>query len=348
MKIKNLLYFIFLTININLLANSENIVDNTHKQVVNTLQENVKELPTSLQEDAKGIINDIDKDGKNLNFLFKLTNISYQTDFVQDNIDISTEPNKNNYLLATIGVMLLPNTWKIDISYTTEIGKNVFYEAKANEEITAYDIDEGDKKIEFINFYTKPINTSYGSIGFGYLYIKQTEEMPILYNTKILDIQNLAANQKGARYNIEKEDFYLTYTIPSKNKWYDGFGLSYTYGTSNQSEVSSTTQNAVILKPDTTSSKLTIGIEKTIDEINQGLELKSLVIGRKNTQSEFFNYETSQDESFRRTYDVYGFNVIYMFKPKKNKKIYTSLELIRNVSTYTEREEINFEVGILW
>ena len=74
----------------------------------------------------------------------------------------------------------------------------------------------------------------------------------------------------------------------------------------------------------------------------------ALIIGQKSSKSEYFNYETSQDESFSRDYDVFGFDVIYMFKPRKNKKIYTSLQLYRNVNKFVEREEINFEVGVLW
>jgi len=321
------------------------IVDTTHKKVVGSLDNNVESLPKSMQGIAKDTVNVLDKDGKNLNFVLKLTNVSHQTNFFNDN-GIDADPTINNYLLATAGVMFLPNTWKIELSYTGQIGKNVFYESKSRSgsDITSYSLDEGESDIQYINFYTKPFNSKFGDFGFGYTSMEQSETM-MAGGLKIVDLA--AAPTGNARYTTKNEYFYLTYNIPGNNKFYSGFGITYTSGTSNQSAISSDGAN-VVIKPDADFTQIDIGINKTLDEVNQGLSFRTLTFGTRTSDATYFNYDNSTNESYSRDYSAMNIDLIYMFKPKKGKKIYTSLKLGMNEGTYEEYEEMTFELGVIF
>jgi hypothetical protein len=333
----------------------KSVVDKAHKSTVETLNEGVDTLPESIQDTAKDLVKDIDKDGKNLGFILKLTNVAYETNFLNDgSVMIGADPAATNYILATAGVRLLPNTWKIDISYTGQVSEDAIYESKSRsaKNITSYSYDEGKTDFQYISFYTKPINKEYGSIGFGYKSVEQTEVMMTdSYGmNKIVDLSSLTTG--NARYKTKYEALYLTYSIPSKDRWYSGFGFSVMMGNTNQSVVAkpkpTTINGDIVIKPDTDFEQIDIGINKTLNEVNDGLSFKTLTIGYRTSSINYYDYFYNEQVSEERDYDKLDFELIYMYKLQKEKKFYTSFKMQLNEGGYEEYEEFKFELGLLF
>lgn len=279
-------------------------------------------------------------------FNMKLTNISYQTNFF-NSANMLADPAVNSYLLGTVSITILPSTWNIDLSYTGQISKDALYESKSRsgKDVSSYRYDEGESDFQHITIYTKPINTNYGSFGIGFDQVRQNEIMmgPNNGPNVIVDIPNPGSG--NARYEVEYDSIYMTYNIPSKNKWYSGFGVSYGIGNTNQSVITKN-ENDIALKPDTNFKEFAVGINKTFDEVNSGLSFKTLTITKRQSDIKYFNKFISQEEKFSREYTGFDMDIIYMYKWKKNKKLYTSFKFSHVEGDFEEYDEMLFELGL--
>lgn len=298
---------------------------------------------TKKVEDAK---NTIKQDGKNINFVVKLTNIDAQNWL--DNDD-TTGTRAINTLYGSVGVMFLPNTWKVSLSYTDTIDTNVFYEDSDYDNPkwtnTAYIYDEGDSDSKWFDFYAKPLSTKFGDFGIGFTSIEKTNTHDI-WGVKALDIS--ASNITGLlRYKVKTDRINLTYNIPTdKSKWYHGFGVSYGHETSNRAK--SKEDGNIVLKPDTTTNIITIGINKTLDEVQRGFSFKKLSFGLADSTHDYYDKTTSSNQSFTTSGDIIDAEVIYMFKPQKNKKIYLSSGILLKDDDGSGGEEIKLELGVIF
>lgn len=299
---------------------------------------------------ADEVVESIKEDGTNIGFNLVLNNISYQSNFfdsdVKEGYDTAgPDPVIHNYLLATAGITLLPNTWKIALSYTGQVGEDVLYESqsRSGSDITSYGYDEGTSEVEYISFYTKPLETSFGSFGLGYRSMKQPETIETGGYT-IVDLPSLSTD--NARYETEIEYLYLTYNIPGNNKWYSGFGASYTMGTSNQPMLSADGSN-IVIQPDSDISQIEIGINKTLEEVNDGLSFKTLTVGSKTLESSYYDYEKNEKETVSRDFEVFHFDLIYMFKSGETSQFYTSFRAMLSAGEYEEYDEFELTLGVI-
>jgi hypothetical protein len=287
---------------------------------------------------------------KYIAFNFVMTNISYESNFTgegdtlfADGYDQAADPIINNYLLATFDITFLPNTWKINLGYTGQVGKDVFYEsASRSENITPYGHDEGESEVEYISFYTKPLETSFGDFGIGYRSMTQPNGVES-GGIEIVDLPSLST--KSARFKTKTKYAYLTYNIPAKNKWYSGLGVTYSMGESNLPMLSADINN-IVIKPDTDISQIEVGINKTLDEVNTGLSFKTLTLGLKTLDSSYFNYKTNKKESVSRDFELIHLDLIYMFKAKKQRQLYTSFRVLFSAGEFEEYDEIELNLGV--
>lgn len=344
----------------NLFSTDEGIVDKTHKTVVTALEDNVNELPNSLQDTAKSLVKNIDEDGKKVNFLFKLTNIQFIHEHNREESNENqpsvggVEAKQKNTLLGTIGVSFLPNTWKINLSYSGTIGENLLYESnnKIDSNVNSYIIDDGKQDLQWINFYTKPLSTKFGDFGFGYTSIMLSDIFQTEDAVKILDYSNTANNgalkssDELIQHKSKVEQFYITYNIPSKKSWYNGLGLSYMYEKSNQMQL--VENGSIVFKPDGTTNIITIGINKTMDEVNPGFSFKSLNYGYGKSIYKYYNYNTSTNDSSKVDTTSLSAELIYMIKPRKNKKFYASIKGAQRNDENTTRMEVVIETGLIF
>lgn len=316
-----------------------------------------------IEENKKQLIQDIKKDGLNSRFMVKLQHVG---------------PEVNGYgyhqlakgvELGTVGIMLLPNTWKINLSYTKEIGENLLFDTGRTQEAKRvtdnpqnynFILNENKKDFSWIDFYMKPISKSWGEIGFGYLNLEATvtmvAESRINQQLKILNIQNNAQNgaysvdpnnKAYLQYNKKVQRIYTTYNIPPQNKWYDGLGISYAFEKSNGLQE---INKNIVIKPDTISQIITIGKMKTLQEVKSGVSFKTLTLGQGKSEVTYFNYDTSKEEIFNLTFSELNLEIIFMKKWKTNRSIYLSGKIISRDYTDSEKldEIFNLEFGLLF
>ncbi len=345
----------------------EGIVDKTHKAVVDNLNENIDVLPETLQDKAKGLVKDIETDGKNIGFEFKLINTQLNN-FVEDGFVLETLDHST--LFASLAVNLLPNTWNITLSYSGKISEDEIFiypggkqniddynKLKNQTDPSTYAIDKGNQDTSWFDFYMKPISTSYGDIGVGYKNIKGSEEFGG-YAITVLDSPNvtntgallLNGNKRYIRHNIELERFYFTYNIPNQDSWYDGLGLFYGYESSNHFYLHSNTDiaNKMVYEPDITSNIFMLGINKTFSEIKSGFNLKKFMVGQISREIKYYNYESSKNDSFNDDATTFAIEPIYMFGSKNGTRFYISIEMYSSSGQYMTREEEKFEIGMLF
>lgn len=319
-------------------------------------------------EIESGIIADIDKDGKNINFLLKIMGLNDDTVYFDKSQMLG---RSNQYIIGTAGISFLPNTWKINLSYSGVLTNE--FNQKEKEATYEYSlthnnaiINEKPKDMEVIDVYMKPISTKYGDIGFGYNSVKKNTLLignkDNEYAIKVLDIKNPNSNEsisfennyKYAMYNSNITTYYLTYNIPTKRKWYQGLGVFYGYETSNVSIVKKKNNLVyVILKPDTTSHLIGVGINKTFDELSNGFNLKNFMIGTATSEYEFYNFDTKENEKGTMKKQYLNASVSYLFNKNKNKSIFITTKTRIYSDNLTDIEvnsykELSLELGIIF
>jgi hypothetical protein len=346
----------------------EGIIDKSHKEVVETLDKNVDELPESLQGTAKDAINTIEKDGKNINFNLQLLHVHSST---------HSMPNGEYYELVgseqilSFGATFFPNTWDLSTSFSYSIGKDLFFpnpETEERKEILSsyqgnYLMNESEKPTYWLDVYTKPIKENFGEIGFG-IY-KYEKSMPVQVTnpghpestgTVIKAINHPNSSGTGAyefqddsyifRHTEKVDQLYITYNIPSIDSWYNGLGARIGYEKTNRRRIVEPFK--ILVNPDTSSYLWLFGINKTLDEINTGISFKKFTIGNRFNNHKFYNYETNKDEELSETTSISNVEIIFMFKPGNDKMFFFSGELVAEDERYQSHSLAKLELGMLF
>lgn len=129
--------------------------------------ENKEIIPKSIKNSAEKITNDIVNDGLESKLLINLQHIDPEVN------GYGYHQLANRTELGTVGVFLLPNTWKISLAYTKEIGDNLLFKTgrtdaaeKVSDNPSNYNflLNEKEKDFSWIDFYMKPISSSWGEI----------------------------------------------------------------------------------------------------------------------------------------------------------------------------------------
>ena len=315
----------------------------------------------SVKQVSDGLINDINKDALNSRFLFKLTNVGQDMYGSGSNDVLDYMPEST--LLASFGIHLLPNTWRISLGYSTTVGDDLLFASSAIEDYenvldsgsTQFANSENDDGMTWLDFYMKPVTTNFGTFGFGYRQIEKYN-VGVLYGVgEILDLTDgsgayttpgggtptvIESNSKTSR-------IYLTYHIPAKNKWYDGFGFSIAQEDSDQFKVIDDA-TSVVLSPDRNTQIISIGIRKTTEEIKHGFSFRNLTFGIVTNEYDYFNYNTSQNESLSTTGTQMIIDGIYMFKAKNHRQAYVSVQFLNREEEDTSYvyQELTGEFGM--
>ena len=259
----------------------------------------------------------------------------------------------------------MPNTWNVDISYSGAIGNNLIAESASK---TGYDIIVNDpstdvaataseKPFVWIDFYTKPVNTRYGNMGFGYRFIEDHYKAAIFNGNKavkLLDIpsgggaftSSTTGDKTVLSLNYSTTRYYATYSIPSSNSWYDGLGVRYAYEKSNFPRAISLT--SAVVNPNRVSHILMVGIDLALDELDNGLNLKTLMIGKSNSKIDFYNYDSSQSQSFTVSDTQVNLGIIYLFKAKNHRQYHFSIDVLLRDEKETNYKynEFKFDIGL--
>jgi hypothetical protein len=313
----------------------------------------------AVENKANKIIKDVKKDGTNVNFNISLE--SYQIGrHVNDNLE--TEPgeyiseNPQSRQFATFGASFLPNTWKVNVSYTTLVASNSIYfwgdhsdinnEFKQLEPGLNYIVKDKDK-VNFFEIYTKPITTSYGNIGIGYKLTETVEEFIIRNGAQLIDRPTTNPGDGILRLGVKKTKYTVDFDNDKKG-WKRLFGLKYAYETSNGLQVKDYTKKEFIHKPDTTSHIISAGYNKTLDEIKTGWDFKELYMGYRMSKHEYHNYLTNKNESIDDSGIDMSFDAIYMFKPRKDKQFYVSLRAEQHLGDYMRTFAFNLKAGLVF
>lgn len=342
-----------------LLLSSTSYANSINQTIDNSVNKAIDTLPESMKGKAEEFVNDVKTDGKNVNFFFNLE--SYQigrhtADSIRDDDDIRISENPQSRQFITAGIMFLPNTWKVNISYSALISTNSIYFWPDHDEINdefkrdysgqSYHIKDEDKS-NFFEIYMKPLSTSYGDIGFGYKLTETVEEFLIINGTKLIDRPDPDVGEGLVLLGVEKTKYLIDFDN-KQNNWKRLFGFKYEYETSNGLQFKNYDNREVIHKPDTSSHIFSLGYSKTFDEIKSGFDIKELYMGYMISTHEYYNYLTSKDESI----DDSGINMsadfIYMFKPRKDKKFYTSFKAKVDRGDYMQSFGFTLKLGMIF
>jgi hypothetical protein len=331
--------------------------DDTNTSTKNTQQDIIEQISADIQ-------NDIKKDGTNFSYNLKLTHLDACQELGDDGI-VNQRPHSTLFL--NFGIRLLPNTWKIDISYTGTIGENILFKSSGldefDENLANYNgnilVNDPKKDTSWVDFYTKPLSTSKGDFGFGYTYIEQSNMVHAYdssLNAKVLNLadannnaQVLDENNSYIKYNTKTSRIYFTYNIPKTNSWYDGFGVTYGYEKTDRIKVIKPFKS-IVVKPDTTSHIFSFGINKTLDEINTGLSFKTLTYGLVQSSHKYYNYDTKSNETHTNDSTQLNAEIILMFKPSKSKQFYINTGIIYQEENDDKSyySEAKLELGMLF
>jgi len=318
-------------------------------------------ITESVEKITGNLIKDINDDALNSKFLIKLTNVGQDMygNGANDVLDYMPEST----LLASVGVYLLPNTWKISLGYSTTVGDDVIFASSAIEDYenvldsgsTQFANSENDDGMTWFDLYMKPLTTNFGTFGFGYRQIEKYN-VGVIYGTgEILDLTDGSGSYTTPggttptviESNSKTSRFYLTYHIPGKNKWYDGFGFTIAQEDSNQFKVIDDA-TSIVLRPDRNTQIISIGIRKVIEEIKPGFSFKNLTFGLVTNKYDYFDYNTSQNESLTTNGTQFIIDGIYMFKAKNHRQAYLSIQFLNREEEDTSYvyQELTGEFGM--
>jgi len=304
-----------------------------------------------IQDKINKIEKDIKEDGLNLRFN---ASIKYLELYPIDNKPVSSgeiTSDIDSIGLGTVGVSLLPNTWKINISYSTSLYGGDGWNSSQN-----YSIDEGDDPMELIEFYTRPLSFKFGEFGIGYN--KYTASIKLNANhiagneSNALDRNLFVGNDgngyKSARYKGKITNLYMTYNIPEKEYLPSGLGLKLSHEKSNHAR--NVTPGTFIFHPETKSIGIGIGIDKTIDKLKNGFSIKSLFYSKLNNTHDYYDYATTQNKSFTSSSSEYKIAFAYSWKNKNNKHFYIApMILERKHSDVSEKfRHGSIEIGMIF
>ena len=336
------------------------IIQNVSESVADGIKSVTSDLPDDVKSITDELADDVKFDASNSLFNIKLTNLT--ADYYQEGGPQALTTVDKDTLIGTIGLHLLPNTWNVDISYSGKLGNNLIAEsdvlpvynaavaASADVATTA-----SEKDLSWFDFYMKPINTSYGNVGFGYRSIEEGLKGLVHRDfspVKILDVASgggayttSAAKETIFSTNYKISRYYVTYNIPTTNKWYNGLGVTYAYEKSNYPKLINDT--SFLLNPNKTAHSISFGIDKSLDEVGNGFSIKTLAVGTVSNKYSYYNFDTSQNETLSTTDKLIDIELVYMFKAKNHRQYHFLMELMQRQETtgYTYGE-LKFELGL--
>lgn len=288
---------------------------------------------------------DFEQDGKNINFNASISMYDRTVGVGFGRGGSST----NTVTVGSIGVLFLPNTWNISLSYSAPIVQN-----RHSENDTYTRLGDGEKNLQVIDFYMKPLKNKYGSLGFGY---RQTEgDASFGLNGDYFKYYNYPDDgysnnyiAGSARYIDITKRYTLTYNIPSKDNWYDGFGMKYGYEKTNKVHNlymeknglnayginGKTTQDLLhlVFKPDTTTNIMSVGIFKTLDEVKPGLSFKQLTYGKYKSDVKYYSYETNESKNTTSEGWETEIGIVYLKKFWQDKKFLIGIDVVNSESS---------------
>lgn len=313
---------------------------------------------------------DLQKDWKNVDFFVETSNIQFRHELKQSECrDVSCTPTAalhqvdRNYLQGSVGAIFLPNTWKVSLSYSGTLGRDVLYGTDYSTLDLHKDntlVDDGTNEVSWIDIYTKPFSTALGDFGFGYTYVTFPKEYvtktsgngtstvgttildkPNSTNTGALESVNQYINQQST---VRKLNF--TYNIPKQDRWYDGLGMLYQFELSDYMYFSKK-YSGHVLKPDASSHLFSIGINKTMQEVGNGFSFKQLDVGYGFSKYKFYNYNLQQDIIENQNAIFYTVDAIYKNKIYSN-SYYVSFKASERIEDTIDQMEIQLGLGFIF
>jgi len=318
-------------------------------------------LTDSVLNMSDKLIDDIDKDALNSKFFFKFTNVGQDMYGSGSNNVLDYMPEST--LLGSFGLYLLPNTWKLSLSYSTTLGDDLLFASSAIEDYeavlesgsTQFANSENDDGMTWLDFYMKPITTNFGDFGFGYRQIEKYNVGVIYGPGEILDLTDGSGSYTTPggstptviESNSKTSRFYITYHIPNSNKWFDGLGFSIAQEDSDQFKVIDDA-TSVVLRPDRNTLIISIGIRKTTEELKSGFSFRNLTYGIVSNEYDYFDYNTSQNESLSTTGSQIIIDGVYMFKAKNHRQAYLAIQFLNRDEEDTSYvyQELTGEFGM--
>jgi len=220
-----------------------------------------------------------------------------------------------------------------------------------------YTIDDG-KNFTWYNIYMKPLSTTLGVFGFGYTYFENFDNISIREgiladkqnstNSGALHIIDTGGAFTYIRHNYKTDTITFTWTKNTKGNWTDGLGFIYKYQTSNAMIKVDKELNKLVFNPDTTSQAFSFGITKTLDEIQNGFSFKTATVGFRKSESKYYDYDLNSNKTYSDTGELLSLEIIYMFKPKNDKQIYTSFFTEHNQEKLMNTNIFLLEFGLLF
>jgi hypothetical protein len=189
-----------------------------------------------------------------------------------------------------------------------------------------------------------------GDIGIGLTRVEQSNSITVT-GFKTLDLPNAgntaALTPNGnLRYTEITERVNMRYNLPFVDKWYDGFGVSYALETSNRSKMKK--DGNIVVKPDSETNIITVGIYKMLEEVKPGFSFMRLSYGMADSTHTYYDYDTSSQQSFTTSGEIIDVEMIYLFKPKKNRFVYLSGGILFKDDDGSGSDEIKLELGMMF
>ncbi len=304
----------------------ESMLDTAHHAVVETLNDGAEALPEGMAQDsAKQFADAVEKDGTNINFMGAARYMEIYPISNKPIPDGEMGSDRQYIVSATAGVVFLPNTYQITLSYTGAIKTSESW-LKTDE---YHVLDEGKKDLEVFEFYARPIDTAYGSLGLGYssytvtvVLIGGEGSVDAVDNVNVtLDAGIISNNPRTARIQAEASSFYLTYTLP-RDIDYVPNGLSLKFLREESDLSRNLTAGKFILHPDTTSYGISAGIDQTMSDLKSGVSFKKLMYSRLESTHKYYDRFQAADMSLDTTAQQFDIEIAFMWKTETNKSLY--------------------------
>ncbi len=283
-------------------ADSEDVQKSldTAEKVIETV-EALKSAETIVKK-IDDIKHDIETDGKNSKFNLQITH--YEASSLGDGAGsevLGFNGTDSHIQYVTLGMTLLPNTWKISINYSRTYAQSAELEQGPDQ---IYYVDP-EEDTQFFDIYMQPIRRSWGDVGFGY----RSFSMPFGVSRNDADVTAVdiidpatgnplkSDNSHLELYYVsELQRYYMTYNFPDMKYIPKGLGFKYEYEKSNQGVGIAPLQMA--LKPENVVHRIGFGIKKPLEAIESGFNFLTLYYSIADHTHEYFNHVTSQNETF--------------------------------------------------
>jgi len=318
-----------------------------------------------ISAEINNIKNDIKTDGSHYSLL---VSTNYNASAPHDQT-WGMDGTEGNFLLGNIGVILLPNTWDIRLSYTGILSDYVDRTGSLTSYLNNYQVyfyEQKDNPLS-IDLYFKPLHGSFGKIGFGYLkqqftyyvghdqWVDYAAVAPLITYPDALDNSGNVLQIGGGgldyalvAFNTTITRYYVTYDFHEEKNIPDGFGLKYEYETSDRGVPIA--ERTFVINPDATIHRIGFGISKTEKELTPGFNLKKLLYSAGFAKFDFFNHVTNQEQTFEDELTRFELEVAYSGKIDHDSIFYTSVGFNEESSNTTPDHiwELNIILGFLF